>query len=112
MDNKKKHDKIQRNLEIINIHYHNTIQNHLCLTIYTFPSRETFCSFLLPATNVTDIFLHLFVTLKNSNLEGKLNKSHSSFNQSALSTIYNLFTNKHTFITYVDGIVNHIQPVS
>jgi hypothetical protein len=50
---------------------------------------------LLIEKDKIDDAMSLFVTLKNSNLQGKLNKSHSSFNQSILLIINKFFTNEN-----------------
>ena len=42
-----------------------------------------------------DESMSLFVALKNSNLEGKLNKTHTTFNESIFSIIHNFFTNEN-----------------
>ena len=42
-----------------------------------------------------DESMSLFVSLKNSNLEGKLNKTHTAFNESIFSIIHNFFTNEN-----------------
>jgi hypothetical protein len=42
-----------------------------------------------------DESMTLFVALKNSNLEGKLNKTHTAFNESIFSIIHNFFTNEN-----------------
>jgi len=42
-----------------------------------------------------DDAMSLFVTLKNSNLEGKLNKTHTAFNESILVIINKFFTNEN-----------------
>jgi hypothetical protein len=43
----------------------------------------------------TDLAMDLFILLKKKVSQGKLNKTLPMFNQSALSTIYNLFTNEN-----------------
>jgi hypothetical protein len=68
-------------------------KNEKKLLIRLYQGFLCFLELLIEKGKIDDA-MSLFVTLKNSNLEGKLNKSHSSFNQSALSIIYNLFTNK------------------
>jgi len=50
---------------------------------------------LLIENGKIDDAMSLFVTLKNSNLEGKLNKTHSTFNQSILLIINNFFKNEN-----------------
>jgi hypothetical protein len=50
---------------------------------------------LLIENGKIDDAMSLFVTLKNSNLEGKLIKTHSTFNQSILLIINKFFTNEN-----------------
>ena len=56
----------------------------------------------------TDLPMDLFILLKKKVSEGKLNKTLQTFNQSTLSTIYNLFTNE-TMLEYRKDLLSKFR---